>query len=151
MTTATTTYGPGRRRKNRRHAGQEDVMGLALVLALLVLIVFSLALLPFLPWGALVTLVSTGIVAVVMGRRMAHHTGDRWRPVAEVARPVEDVVEPTRVLSPAGEVEDVPVQPHRHRKLTRNQWKLLGWGVIAVLWLRNVRDRQMLDDDRLDW
>lgn len=151
----------GRRRKNRRHAGQEDFTGLALIMTFLVLILASLVLLPFLPWGALVTLVSTGVISVVMGRRLAHHPGDHWRSVSVPAEPVtiegvrDDVVEPTHILSPEG-VEVLESHPrvvhhhhHHHRKLTPAQWKMAGWVVIGILWLRNTRDHRMLDDDRL--
>lgn len=154
MTTAA-PHPMGHRRKNHRHAGDEDVFGLMLVMTFLVLILMSLVLLPFFPWGALSTVVCTGVVSVVIGRRMTHHRGDRWRVVSPPTTPepiedVQDVVEPTHVWSYAPEdVPETPVVHHRHRLSTSQKWKLAGWGVLIVLWLRNVRDRQELDTDRL--
>jgi hypothetical protein len=132
----------GKRRSTRRHAGNEDVTGLMMIVVLFVLIMMSLALLPIVPWGALSVAIFTGGFLVGMGHRMIHHTGDRWHPIISKQSPVEDVVEPTMVIPSAEMAEEDRLAPRRHVRPTWSHKALLAtWAVIAVLWLRNQRDR----------
>lgn len=146
MTAVPSTHKMGRRRKDRRHAGTEDVLGLLLAMAFLMLIVVSLALLPFLPWGALSTLVCTGVVSVVIGRRMTHHTGDRhWTEISSPSnslREPEDVVEPTLIITSPQTGETLRLAKPRHAGPSLRQKLSWGfWAVLALIWLRNLRDR----------